>query len=49
LRKLSWRYIERILERWSTEGRSDGTYQRDFKKTGSDKYTKQKYGHMVKR
>jgi DNA replication protein len=49
LRKQSWRYIERILERWSTEGRGDGTYQRDFKKTDSDKYTKQKYGHMVKR
>ncbi|MFB0559268.1 MAG: DnaD domain-containing protein [Dehalococcoidales bacterium] len=48
LRKLSWRYIERILERWSAEGRSDGTYRGDSK-TGWDKYTKQKYGHMVKR
>ncbi|MFC2055982.1 DnaD domain-containing protein [Chloroflexota bacterium] len=47
LKKLSWRYIERILERWSAEGKRDGTYQRDFK-TGSDKYSKQKYGHMVK-
>ncbi len=49
LNKRSWRYIARILERWSTEGKSDGTYQRDIKKTGADKYLKQKYGHMVRR
>jgi DnaD/phage-associated family protein len=49
LNKRSWRYIARILERWSAEGRSDGTYRRDFKKTEPDKYSKQKYGHMVKR
>ena len=49
LNKRSWRYIERILERWSAEGKSDGTYKRDSKKTGPDKYIKQKYGHMVRR
>jgi DNA replication protein len=48
LKKLNWRYIERILERWVAEGKGDGTYQRDTK-TGSDKYTKQKYGHIFKR
>jgi DnaD/phage-associated family protein len=42
-------YILAILERWSTEGKGDGTYQRDFKKTDPDKYIKQKYGHMVRR
>lgn len=42
-----WSYISAILERWATEGKVDGTYQRDSK-AGSDKYTKQKYGHMVK-
>ncbi len=47
--KRSWRYISAILERWSTEGKSDGAYQRDSKKTGPDKYIKQKYGHMVRR
>ena len=47
--KRSWRYIAKILERWSTEGKSDGTYQRDSKKTGPDKYIKQKYGHIVRR
>ena len=48
LNKRSWRYIDRILERWSAEGRDDGTY-RGYSKTGSDKYSKQKYGHIVKR
>jgi DNA replication protein len=49
LNKRSWRYIARILENWSTEGRSDGTHRGDTKKTGPDKYLKQKYGHMVQR
>jgi len=47
--KRKWSYISAILERWSTEGKSDGTYRRDFKKTDPDKYVKGKYGHMVKR
>ena len=49
LNKRSWRYIARILERWSSEGKSNGTYRRDFKKTDPDKYIKGKYGHMVER
>jgi len=49
LNKRSWRYISRILERWSTEGRTDGAHRRDFKKEDPDKYIKGKYGHMVKR
>jgi len=47
LNKRNWRYIERILERWSTEGKDDGTYRGDSKKTSPDKYFKGKYGHMV--
>jgi DNA replication protein len=47
--KRNIKYIAKILERWSTEGKSDGTYRGDFKKTGPDKYIKQKYGHMVRR
>jgi len=47
--KRKWRYIAAILERWATEGRGDGTYQRDFKKTDPNKYIKGKYGHMVRR
>ena len=46
--KRKWSYISAILERWSAEGRSDGTYRRDSK-TDPDKYIKQKYGHMVRR
>ncbi len=47
--KRKWRYIAAILERWATEGRGDGAYQRDFKKTDPNKYIKGKYGHMVRR
>ena len=47
--KRNIKYISKILENWSVEGRSDGTYQRDIQKTGPDKYFKGKYGHMVQR
>jgi len=47
--KRKWGYISAILERWSSEGKSNGTYRRDFKKTDPDKYIKGKYGHMVRR
>jgi DNA replication protein len=46
--KRSIKYILKILENWSVEGRSDGTYQRDTQKTDPDKYLKGKYGHIVK-
>ena len=49
LNKRNWRYIAKILENWSAEGKSDGTHRRDFKKTDPDKYIKGKYGHMVRR
>jgi len=49
LNKRNWRYIAKILERWSAEGKSNGTYRGDFKKTDPDKYIKGKYGHMVRR
>ncbi len=47
--KRNWRYISAILESWATEGRSDGTHLRDFKKTDPDKFIKGKYGHVFKR
>jgi len=47
--KRKWSYISAILEHWSAEGKKDGTYQRDSKKTDPDKYIKGKYGHMVQR
>lgn len=50
LNKRNWRYISRILERWSTEGKKDGTHQRHTKEnTDPDKYIKGKYGHIVQR
>ena len=49
LKKLNWRYIERILERWSQEGRGDGTHQRGAEKADPDKYVKGRYGHIVRR
>jgi DnaD/phage-associated family protein len=47
--KRNYKYIAKILENWSVEGRSDGTYKRDSKTTGPEKYFKGKYGHMVRR
>ncbi|MDM8001099.1 MAG: DnaD domain protein [Dehalococcoidia bacterium] len=50
LNKRSWRYIQRILERWSTEGKGSGESGRDTKKKGSPgRYFKGKYGHLVRR
>ncbi len=46
--KRKWSYISAILESWSAEGKIDGAYQRDSKKTDPDKYIRQKYGHMVR-
>jgi len=48
LNKRSIRYIVRILERWSAEGKFDGTYRR-YSKTDPDKYIKGRYGHIVRR
>ncbi len=47
--KRNIRYINKILENWSVEGRGDGTYQRDSQKTDPDRFIKGKYGHMVRR
>jgi len=48
LNRRNIRYIVRILERWSAEGKTDGAHQR-VSKTDPDKYIKGKYGHMVRR
>lgn len=47
--KRKWRYIAAILERWTTEGKGDGTHRRDFKKADPDRYIKQQYGDLVER
>ena len=49
LNKRNWRYIARILERWSLEGKEDGELRRDLKKDDPDKYIKGRYGHLVRR
>ena len=50
LNKRNWRYIARILEHWSTEGKDDGTYRGHNKKNEDpNKYVRGKYGHMVQR
>ena len=41
LNKRNWRYIDRILENWSAEGRGDGTHKRGYK-TDQEKYRKKK-------
>jgi len=48
LNKRNIRYIVRILERWSAEGKGSGTHRR-YSKTDPDKYIKGKYGHIVQR
>ena len=47
--KRSWSYIQRILERWTAEGKKDGTHRRDNQKDGPDKYTSGPYGHLIQR
>lgn len=47
--KRNIRYINKILETWSAEGKTDGAYQRHPEKTGPERYVKQRYGHMVQR
>ena len=48
LNKRNWHYINKILDNWATQGRNDGTYQRDTTKS-ADKYVKGKYGRFVQR
>ncbi|HEX7475730.1 MAG TPA: DnaD domain protein [Dehalococcoidales bacterium] len=50
LNKRNWRYILRILENWSAQGKDSGTHRGNLKTaTDPDKYIRGKYGHMVQR
>jgi len=44
----NWRYIQRILERWATEGRSDEAHSRDqrARRLDPDKYLRGKYAPL---
>jgi DnaD/phage-associated family protein len=47
--KRNWRYIERILERWTAEGRQSGKDRRSVEQSlDPDKYTKGKYAFLFK-
>lgn len=49
LNKRNWRYIVRILERWAIEGKHDGkTGRYTSKEKDTGRYTRGKFGHMVK-
>ena len=50
LNKRNWKYISKILERWSIEGKADGQSGAHTGKQGdTGKYTRGKYGHLVER
>jgi len=47
--KRNWRYIERILERWTVEGRQSGKDRGSVEQSlDLDKYTKGKYAFLFK-
>lgn len=48
LNKRSWRYIARILERWSTEGKDHGKPGRRSEKADPDRYFQGKYGKLLR-
>jgi len=47
--KRNWRYISRILERWLSEGKRDGTYRQNTSQKDPDKYIRGSYGHLIQR
>jgi DNA replication protein len=52
LNRRNWRYIQRILQRWATEGRGDETYRRHQGASGfvePEKYLRGKYSSLFKR
>jgi DNA replication protein len=49
LNKRSWRYIQRILERWAAEGKDDGESRRHTKAESDPEEYYRRYGHFLKR
>ena len=48
--KRNWRYIQRILDNWATEGRTDETNRRDHEEhLDSEKYLRGKYAALFRR
>jgi DnaD/phage-associated family protein len=48
LNKRSWRYIQRVLEKWTSEGRSDGQTRQGASQDDPGRYTRGPYGHLVR-
>ncbi len=48
-RKLNWRYISSILERWTAEGKDSGENRPGARTNDPDKYVKGRFGGIVKR
>lgn len=46
----SWRYILKILDRWASEGRSDGTTRRDPARSADQpaSYWSGRFGHLIR-
>jgi DnaD/phage-associated family protein len=48
-RKQNWKYVSRILERWSAEGKGSGAYRPGAVTDDPDKYVKGRFGRIVRR
>jgi DNA replication protein len=48
-RKQNWKYISRILERWTSEGKGSGAHRPGTVPDDPDKYVKGRYGRVVRR
>ncbi len=48
-RKQNWKYISRILERWTAEGKGSGAHRPGALPDDPDKYVKGRYGRIVRR
>ncbi len=49
LNKRNWRYISRILERWSAEGKDDGEHRRHTETVGDPEEYRRRYEHLLDR
>jgi len=48
-RKQNWKYVSRILERWTVEGRGSGAHRSGALPDDPDKYVKGRFGRVVRR
>jgi DnaD/phage-associated family protein len=48
-RKQNWKYVSRILERWTVEGRGSGAHRSGALPDDPDKYVRGRFGRVVRR